>query len=151
MAPLISPQDGYFKLFLDGVRIYSKSGDFGHSDTFSFTIEVPPPTVGPTPEPTPMPVACGVCDHSLRLVVTTDQYADESSYTLKTEEATVCASDVYGPYYYFSSYRTYSTEVHNALCEGMDYTFAMYDKYCDGICCGTWCANRFMCFGASAY
>ena len=81
-----------------------------------------------------MPIACGVCNFTLTLVLTTDSFGSETTYTLGDTEGTVCFDVVYGSG--FAAYTTYTIDISDALCDGMEYTFTLYDSFGDGICCG---------------
>jgi len=81
-----------------------------------------------------MPIGCGVCNSTLTLVLTTDAFGFETTYTLGDAEGSLCFDDVYGGSG-FSPYTTYTIDVSDALCDGMDYTFTLYDSWGDGICC----------------
>ena len=82
-----------------------------------------------------MPIVCDVCDSTLTLVITTDAFGSETTYTLGDTEGSLCFDDVYGGSG-FEAYTIYTIDISNALCDGMDYTFTLYDSWGDGICCG---------------
>jgi len=92
------------------------------------------PTLSPsTSAPTTLTANC-VCDAALHLVVTTDAYPSENSY--KFSSADSCSKGTLsGPDYAWASYTTYTLEISNELCRGVDYTFSFLDSWGDGICC----------------
>ena len=86
-----------------------------------------------TSAPTTLTANC-IFDATLYLVITTDAYSSESSYTFTSADSCSQAT-LSGPDYAWDSYTTYTLEISNALCRGVDYTFSMMDSCGDGICC----------------
>jgi len=90
------------------------------------------PTVAPTGQPTPVPVAPPVSNPgncvNFKFTLTTDNYGDETSYTL--------IHDSYGKLRLsgggYASDRTF--EESSCLFEGR-YIFTIFDSYSNGICC----------------
>jgi hypothetical protein len=93
----------------------------------AFSYVPPAPTAAPTPLPT-FVNQCGTLA-TFNLKMLTDNYPDETSWTLKSGQ-NVVASRALG------SYKAAGTSVTTQVCIGPgSYTFSISDSYGDGICC----------------
>jgi hypothetical protein len=94
---------------------------------------VSPPTAAPTAAPTATPTVDCTCDVTLTVKILTDNYPDETTWTLKDLADDCDVVDSAGGPYSLSA-NTYFTEV-PGLCRFSDYVFVIYDSYGDGLCC----------------
>lgn len=95
----------------------------------------PRPTDAPVFAPTPSPtIDCGSCDFTLNLNLLTDNYPQETSWSLRSETDD-CPMSILGGGY-TSQLTTYTEVVSTQLCRDAQYKFTMRDSANDGICCG---------------
>lgn len=103
------------------------------------TYSMAPTTAAPSQAPTysKAPTAgCGVCDQKLDLTIVTDNWASETTWTLKhvpTAPGCVISEAAGGPYE--NANTEYKHVLSTEICAGQKYTFEIFDTYGDGICC----------------
>lgn len=102
-----------------GLRFYDVAG-FDGSEVV-YVDDFQPTTSTPT---TPPPQSCAA--HSVDLRLTTDNYASETSWTLKSGSTQIDSG---------SGYNNNATVTKNFCLNDGDYTFTIFDAYGDGICC----------------
>ena len=86
-------------------------------------------TSAPTVTPAPTGACPDVCDQTLKLVLTTDAYPSDTTWSVTSP----CGSASGGPYEPRQR-NTVLTEVVE-VCAGQTYTFEIFDSYRNGICC----------------
>lgn len=101
-----------------GLRFYDVNGFDGNETVYvdSFT-----PTATVTPPPS------GCADNTVDLILTTDNYGEETSWKITNHQNITVASG--------SSYTGNTTYNEQACLIDGDYTFSIFDSYGDGICC----------------
>mmetsp|Transcript_19147 Transcript_19147/g.29489 ORF Transcript_19147/g.29489 Transcript_19147/m.29489 type:complete len:446 (-) Transcript_19147:139-1476(-) len=106
------------------------------SPTPSPVTQAPVPPAPTTPAPFPSPPSPTPSCIPFKLVLTTDDFAEETSWELKNSADTVVLSSDNN----YNSGETYTKE--GCFPNDGDYTFIIRDTYSDGICCA---------FGAGSY
>jgi hypothetical protein len=129
---------GGYNLFLNG-NLVKAGGTFTSSETVAFTAGIAPPTnapVNPTPKPVPTPTnkpvapsAPGNCGGTT-VIVTTDDYPLETSWTVKDLSGTQVMGVPQGTY--TGPRTTYSSE---QCLPYKVYQFMIMDQKGDGMCC----------------
>ncbi|KAH8052942.1 serine-type endopeptidase [Aureococcus anophagefferens] len=112
-----------------------KNGAPSAAPTLSLPPTRYPTTASPTATFSPTDYGCGRCDLVLTLVLVTDQYPEETGWSLSWDNPGGCRGDAtarksagaYGAQY------TKYTETVEGLCAGFEYTFTIADTYGDGI------------------
>eukprot|EP00613_Pedinella_sp_CCMP2098_P025138 CAMPEP_0171713056 /NCGR_PEP_ID=MMETSP0991-20121206/17520_1 /TAXON_ID=483369 /ORGANISM="non described non described, Strain CCMP2098" /LENGTH=667 /DNA_ID=CAMNT_0012303629 /DNA_START=366 /DNA_END=2365 /DNA_ORIENTATION=+ len=90
----------------------------------------------PTQYPTPVPsVACGTCDGTLTLEVTTDEYPGEMTWALDSDTRRCSGDALSGSGSAWGLSPTSTITITESLCGDISYTWTIYDSYGDGICC----------------
>merc|ERR1712119_2080 len=120
--------NGGYKIMVDGTEVIS-GGDFGNSETETFTVSTAPvtnPTAPPTTAPVTNPSGCVM----FVITLNTDDYGYETSFTLINDftQGTRLAGGLY------SSSKLFD-EV-TCLDNGR-YIFPISDSHGDGMCCNS--------------